>query len=219
MISGLAQVMAIKPILRSFFSGVALSCAIASSAPKGKKEDTAAIAAEEPTAWRKRRRASSLGKSARITADSIARRLSVSMSPDRGSSAIAPSCSAWLACLPQSQPAPRRTPGLNGFEKADMRYPESVGVPGPSASSVPSAKGYRQAPRQILIRQGVHLLFQGFEKYRSRRTGHPGGAPWHRLGACPAISVPLQLSCSKRLRSPSRPWSGAPQCATPALAP
>src|SRR5258706_14208437 len=126
MISGLAQVMAIKPILRSFFSGVALSCAIASSAPKGKKEDTAASRAEAPPAWRTRRRASPLGKSARITADSIARRLSVSMSPERGSSAIASSCSAWLACLPQSQPAPRRTPGLNGFEKADMRSPERL---------------------------------------------------------------------------------------------
>src|SRR5258706_31162 len=100
MISGLAQVMAIKPILRSFFSGVALSWAIASSAPNGKKEDTAARAAEEPTAWRKRRRVSSLGKSARITADSITRRLSVSASSERGSSTIASSCSAWLACLP-----------------------------------------------------------------------------------------------------------------------
>src|SRR5258706_8408260 len=126
MISGLAQVMAIKPILIFFFGGVALSCAIAWSAPKGKKEDTAAIAAEEPTAWRKRRRASSLGKSARITADSIARRLSVSMSPDRGSSAMASSCSAWLACLPQSQPAPRRTPGLNGFENADTEPPRDL---------------------------------------------------------------------------------------------
>src|SRR6266853_767027 len=117
MISGLAQVMAIKPILRSFFSGVALSCAIASSAPKGKKEDTAAIAAEEPTAWRKRRRASSLGKSARITADSIARRLSVSMSPDRGASAPAATAAHTRA---------RRTPGLNGFENADTEPPRDL---------------------------------------------------------------------------------------------
>src|SRR5258706_154094 len=187
MISGLAQVMAIKPILRSFFSGVALSCAIASSAPKGKKEDTAASRAEAPPAWRTRRRASPLGKSARITADSIARRLSVSMSPERGSSAIASSCSAWLACLPQSQPAPRRTPGLNGFEKADMRSPESVGVPGPSASSVPSAKETRHALRQILIRQGVHRNIRGSAKRGNQRGGHPVGAPGHRLGACPGF--------------------------------
>src|SRR6266850_5723134 len=126
MISGLAQVMAMKPILRSFFSGVALSWAIASSAPNGKMEETAAIAAEEPTAWRKRRRVSSLGKSARITVDSIARRLSVSMSSEGGSSAIASSCSAWLACLPQSQPAPRRTLGLNGFENADTEPPQDL---------------------------------------------------------------------------------------------
>src|SRR5712664_168946 len=126
MISGLAQVMAIKPILRSFFSGVPLSWAIASSAPNGKKEDTAAMAAEEPTALRNRRRVSSLGKSARITADSITRRLSVSTSSDRGSSATTASCSASLACLPQSQPAPRRTPELNGFEKADMRSPRDL---------------------------------------------------------------------------------------------
>src|SRR5712671_3863332 len=126
MISGLAQVMAIKPILRSFFSGVPLFWAIASSAPNGKKEDTAARAAEEPTALRNRRRVSSCGKSARITADSITRRLSVSASSERGSSTIASSCSAWLACLPQSQPAPRRTAGLNGFEKADMQSPERL---------------------------------------------------------------------------------------------
>ncbi len=126
MMSGEAQVMAIKPILRSFFSGAPFSWAIASSAPKGKKEETAAIAAEEPTALRNRRRVASCGKSARITADSIARRLSVSMSSDRGSSAAATSCSAWVACLPQSQPAPRRTPGLNGFEKAVMRNPQAL---------------------------------------------------------------------------------------------
>src|SRR5258706_2974537 len=169
MISGLAQVMAIKPILRSFFSGVALSCAIASSAPKGKKEDTAAIAAEEPTAWRKRRRASSLGKSARITADSITRRLSVSASSDRGSSAIANSCSAWLACLPQSQLAPRRTPELNGFEKADMRSPERLvfrGLPHQAC----------QARRGLIRRRDKSLSDKEFTSYfRDSRNAEADG--------------------------------------------
>src|SRR6267154_1572769 len=191
MISGLAQVMAIKPILRSFFSGVALSCAIASSAPNGKKEDTAARAAEEPTAWRKRRRVSSLGKSARITADSITRRLSVSASSERGSSTIASSCSAWLACLPQSQPAPRRTPGLNGLENADTETSSIpvVGIRKTSASSVPRTKGNCQATRQVLIRQGVHRNIRRSAKRRTRGGGHPGGAPRHCLGACPGFGA------------------------------
>ncbi len=42
MMSGLAQVIGMKPIFRSFFSGGFLSCAIASSAPNGKSDATAA---------------------------------------------------------------------------------------------------------------------------------------------------------------------------------
>src|SRR6266403_457988 len=79
MISGLAQVIAMKPIFRSFFSG-----AMASSAPNGKTDATAAYAVDAPTARRKRRRASSRGTSARITADSMARRLRASSSSVMG---------------------------------------------------------------------------------------------------------------------------------------
>jgi hypothetical protein len=55
MIKGVAQVIGMKPIFRSFFSIAPLSCAIASSAPKGNIEATAAIAwvahrAQEATA-------------------------------------------------------------------------------------------------------------------------------------------------------------------------
>src|SRR6266850_1614578 len=164
---------------------------MASSAPNGKKDDTAAIAAEEPTALRNRRRVSSRGKSPRITADSITRRLSVSTSSDRGSSATATSCSAWLACLPQSQPAPRRTPGLNGLENADTLTSSRpvVGISRTSASSVPSAKGHRQTARQVLIRQGVHRNIRRWANRRKRRGGHRVGAPGHCLGAYPGFGA------------------------------
>src|SRR5882672_9851584 len=188
MMSGEAQVMAMKPILRSFFSGAPFSWAIASSAPNGKKEDTAAIAAEEPTAFRKRRRVSSRGKSARITADSITRRLSVSALSKGGSSATAGSCSAWLACLPQSQPAPKRTLGLNGFEKADMRNPETCCW---------CCQHFRikRAKRLTSIDRGDKSLhdkefvdyFAGRRNAKNPLAGHPGGAPGHCLGARGAL--------------------------------
>ena len=46
MMMGVAQVIGIKPTLRSFFSSEPFSCAIASSAPKGINEEMAAQAVE-----------------------------------------------------------------------------------------------------------------------------------------------------------------------------
>jgi len=63
------------------------------------------------------------GKSARITADSITRRLSVSTSSDAGSSAIANSCSAWLACLPQSHRAAEAAPGIERIREGGHAEP------------------------------------------------------------------------------------------------
>ena len=64
MINGVAQVMAMKPILRSFFSSGAGVAAIASSAPIGSSDAIAARAVVAPTAFRKRRRSVSFGSSA-----------------------------------------------------------------------------------------------------------------------------------------------------------
>ena len=64
MISGVAQVMAMKPIFRSFFSSGPGVAAIASSAPIGSSEAIAARAVFAPTAFRKRRRSVSFGNSA-----------------------------------------------------------------------------------------------------------------------------------------------------------
>jgi hypothetical protein len=61
MIKGLAQVMAMKPILRSFFSGVPRSWAMACKAPTGNKEAIAARAVPAPTAFKKLRRTLSTG--------------------------------------------------------------------------------------------------------------------------------------------------------------
>src|SRR6267154_2342850 len=201
MMSGEAQVMAMKPILRSFFSGAPFSWAIASSAPNGKKEDTAAIAAEEPTAFRKRRRVSSRGKSARITADSITRRLSVSALSEGGSSATAASCSAWLACLPQSQPAPKRTLGLNGFEKADMRKPLDLLLVFPALPHQAC-----QAPTSI-VRGDKSLHDKEFVDYFAGRrnaknswAGHPGGAPGHCLGARGALGGIMSAAAHSEVR-------------------
>ena len=48
MMSGVAQVIGMKPTLRSFFSSLPLSCAIASSAPNGKRLAIAADAVPPP---------------------------------------------------------------------------------------------------------------------------------------------------------------------------
>jgi hypothetical protein len=64
MISGLAHVMAMNPIFRSFFSSGPRSCAMACSAPMGRTDAMAARAVFAPTAFRKRRRTLSTGNSA-----------------------------------------------------------------------------------------------------------------------------------------------------------
>jgi hypothetical protein len=71
MISGLAQVMAMKPILRSFFSSGPRSCAMACSAPMGSTDAMAARAVLTPTAFRKPRRTLSTGNSALTSAASM----------------------------------------------------------------------------------------------------------------------------------------------------
>jgi hypothetical protein len=69
MMIGVAQVIGMKPTLRSFFS-IAPPCANTSVALRsGKTCDTAASAVEAPTALRKLRRAASLGNTARMTAE------------------------------------------------------------------------------------------------------------------------------------------------------
>ncbi|MCY1235906.1 hypothetical protein D9M72_485360 [compost metagenome] len=64
MMSGVAQVMGMKPILRFFFSMVPLSWAIAWRLAIGSTLEIAAIAVPLPTARRKRRRTASCGKTA-----------------------------------------------------------------------------------------------------------------------------------------------------------
>jgi hypothetical protein len=74
MISGVAQVMAMKPIFRSFFSSGALSWAMACSevsAPMGSTEAMAARAVLAPTAFRKPRRTLSTGNRALTMAASM----------------------------------------------------------------------------------------------------------------------------------------------------
>ncbi|MCY1368026.1 hypothetical protein D9M68_743940 [compost metagenome] len=64
MISGVAQVMGMKPILRLVFSSAPLSCAMACMVPTGSTLAMAAMAVPLPTARRNRRRCSSCGNSA-----------------------------------------------------------------------------------------------------------------------------------------------------------
>ena len=71
MISGVAQVMGMKPIFRSFFSGAPLSCAIACRLAMGSTLPMAAIAVRRPTARRNLRRCASCGKSAFISVASM----------------------------------------------------------------------------------------------------------------------------------------------------
>jgi hypothetical protein len=69
MMIGVAQVIGMKPTLRSFFSG-APPCANNSVAVcSGKNCEMAASAVEAPTDFRKARRATSFGNIARITAE------------------------------------------------------------------------------------------------------------------------------------------------------
>ena len=69
MMMGVAQVIGMKPTLRSFFSGAPVPCANTSVAvASGKNCASAASAVEAPTAFRNARRAASCGKIARINA-------------------------------------------------------------------------------------------------------------------------------------------------------
>ncbi len=64
MISGVAQVIGMKPIFRSVFSSAPFSCAMACRLATGSTLAMAAMAVPLPTARRKRRRTSSCGNSA-----------------------------------------------------------------------------------------------------------------------------------------------------------
>ncbi len=99
MISGVAQVIAMKPIFRSRFSSgpppfAPPSCAIASSAPSGSSEVIAARAVVAPTACRKRRRRGSLGSSAFTSVASMKSR-------EKPSAPIAAAWSAGTWSAPQ----------------------------------------------------------------------------------------------------------------------
>lgn len=106
MISGVAQLMGMKPIFRLVFSSGPRSSAIACSDVSGSTLEMAAIAVPTPTAWRKRRRVTSLGKSARTAAASTKSCDSISRSRERASRACsaARSCASGLSCFPQAQP-------------------------------------------------------------------------------------------------------------------
>src|SRR5882672_1607485 len=158
MMSGVAQVIGMKPIFRSFFSSAPLSCAIASSAPKGTRPEIAASAVDEPIADRNRLRVASSGNSARITADWITRLLSASGLLSSGTSRTA-SCSACDRCFPQGHAAPSRTSGLKGLLKADMSRPPEMFemLPRTTASSVPTWHTMRLT-QDLLVQQGVHVV-------------------------------------------------------------
>ena len=104
MMMGVAQVIGIKPIFTDCFSRLP-TCAKASFAmPSGKNVEIADSAVPAPTARRKRRRSSSCGNSARITADSTTRACSASLPLANWSVSTAASCSACVVCRPQPQP-------------------------------------------------------------------------------------------------------------------
>ena len=105
MISGVAQVMGMKPIFRSFFSSApVVPCAIACSDAMGSTLEMAAIAVLRPTAFRKRRRSASCGNSAFTSAAST--KLADSASKSAVSLRVRNSAAAWsaaLGCWPQAQ--------------------------------------------------------------------------------------------------------------------
>jgi hypothetical protein len=125
MIRGLAQVIGMKPTLRSFFSGVPLVWAMASSAPKGTSEEIAAQAVEAPTAERNLRRSPSWGNSAFITAVWITRLFSASTSP----AATAMSCWVCEAWLPQVQPAMELFASNGSFSAMVLSRSSGVSTP------------------------------------------------------------------------------------------
>ena len=69
MMIGVAQVIGMKPTLRSFFSGVPASAKASVAVLIGKNCEIAASAVDAPTDFRKARRAASFGNIARITAE------------------------------------------------------------------------------------------------------------------------------------------------------
>ena len=71
MMMGVAQVIGMKPIFRSVFSGLPVCANTSVAVAMGKKVETAAAAVDAPTAFRKPRRCMSFGNSARITADVV----------------------------------------------------------------------------------------------------------------------------------------------------
>lgn len=110
---GVAQVIGRKPILRSFFSRGPFSCAMASSAPKGISEETAANAVEAPMAERNLRRSPSWGNSAFITAVCTTRLFSVSTSL----AAVAMSCWVLRCMLTATATATATGDGAVGVER------------------------------------------------------------------------------------------------------
>ncbi len=69
MMIGVAQVIGMKPTLRSFFSGAPASANASVAVLSGKNCEIAASAVEAPTDFRNARRAASLGNIARTTAE------------------------------------------------------------------------------------------------------------------------------------------------------
>src|SRR5262245_63350186 len=138
MMIGVAQVIGMKPTLRSFFS-MAPPCANTSVAVRsGKTCESAASAVEAPTALRKLRRAASCGNTARMTAEATtpwqrSSSLSLSTGVHWSCRRASYSCSASLRCRPQAQPArASRRLGSNGLSKVDM---------GKSSIAAPAATG------------------------------------------------------------------------------
>src|SRR5215213_3226777 len=73
MMMGVAQVMGMKPTLRSFFSGAPPWAKASRAVASGNTEEMAAIAVVAPTVFRNSRRWASTGKTARRTAASTTR--------------------------------------------------------------------------------------------------------------------------------------------------
>ena len=69
MMIGVAQVIGMKPTLRSFFSSGAACANTSVAVVSGKNCESAASAVEAPTDLRNARRAASCGNTARITAE------------------------------------------------------------------------------------------------------------------------------------------------------
>ncbi len=69
MMIGVAQVIGIKPTLRSFFSAVPASAKTSLAVRSGKNCEIAASAVDAPTDFRNARRAASFGNIARMTAE------------------------------------------------------------------------------------------------------------------------------------------------------